>query len=95
MGWLDNTITSEPLEGPEAMTVQSLIFAPFGNFSLSSRSAGFARRIARPTMARPTGLPYQRRKSAHFGMSFAPTPQGSIGTLEVEFFGEPSMSLSL
>jgi SPFH domain / Band 7 family len=37
----------------------------------------------------------QWRKSAHFGTSFAPRPQGSMGTLEVEFFGEPSTSLSL
>ncbi len=39
--------------------------------------------------------PDQRRKSAHFWTSLAPGPQGSIGTLEVEFFGEPSTSLSL
>ena len=37
----------------------------------------------------------QRRKSEHFSTSFAPGPQGSTGTLDVEFFGEPSTSLSL
>jgi hypothetical protein len=38
---------------------------------------------------------FQRMKSAHFWTSFVPGPQGSIGTLDVEFFGEPSTSLSL
>jgi hypothetical protein len=38
---------------------------------------------------------YQRTKSAHFWTSFVPAPQGSIGTVDVEFFGEPSTSLSL
>jgi 3-methyl-2-oxobutanoate hydroxymethyltransferase len=36
----------------------------------------------------------QRRKSEHFWMSLVP-PQGPIGTLDVEFFGEPSTSLSV
>jgi hypothetical protein len=38
---------------------------------------------------------FQRTKSAHFGGSPAAAPHGSIGTVEVEFFGEPSISLSL
>jgi hypothetical protein len=40
-------------------------------------------------------LRYQRIKSAHFCRSVVPGPQGSIGTLDVEFLGEPSTSLSL
>ena len=43
----------------------------------------------------PVGLQFQRIKSAHFWTSFVPGPQGSMGTLDVEFFGEPSTSLSL
>jgi hypothetical protein len=38
---------------------------------------------------------HQCTKSAHFWTSVVPAPQGSIGTLDVEFFGEPSTSLSL
>ena len=37
----------------------------------------------------------QRRKSEHFWMSLPAAPQGPIGTLDVEFLGEPSTSLSL
>jgi hypothetical protein len=37
---------------------------------------------------------YFSSQSAHFGTAASP-PQGMIGTLEVEFFGEPSMIRSL
>jgi Pyruvate/2-oxoacid:ferredoxin oxidoreductase delta subunit len=37
---------------------------------------------------------FQRTKSAHFATSVV-APQGAIGTVDVEFFGEPSISLSL
>src|SRR5271165_6002959 len=37
----------------------------------------------------------QRIKSAHFWVSPAAEPHGSIGTLDVEFFGDPSINLSL
>jgi hypothetical protein len=33
-------------------------------------------------------------KSAHFGGALAP-PQGMIGTVDVEFFGEPSITRSV
>ncbi len=43
----------------------------------------------------PAENPLQRTKSAHFWTSPAPPPHGWIGTVDVEFFGEPSISLSL
>jgi len=73
-----------------------------GDHPNEPRGVGLARPPRFATLNSPAAsslnrgrLPYQRRKSAHLGMSFAPTPQGSMGTLEVEFFGEPSISLSL
>jgi hypothetical protein len=33
-------------------------------------------------------------KSPHFCTAASPAPQGMIGTDDVEFFGEPSISLS-
>jgi hypothetical protein len=39
-------------------------------------------------------LIYGVKKSAHFCTFVSAAPQGMIGTVEVEFFGEPSMILS-
>jgi hypothetical protein len=42
----------------------------------------------------PLVVGYRFTKSAHLAASDA-TPQGWIGTVEVEFFGDPSISLSV
>ena len=40
----------------------------------------------------PSGRIYFSRKSLHFGAGSV--PQGMIGTVDVEFFGDPSINLS-
>ncbi len=63
--------------------------------SASPRRRARQRRAIRRHLRRLVAARVQRTKSAHFAGSPPAAPQGSIGTVEVEFFGEPSISLSV
>jgi hypothetical protein len=56
-------------------------------------SAAAIPRCGRHSNAR-RGASHHWMKSLHFWISLSAAPHGMIGTVEVEFFGEPSISLS-
>jgi hypothetical protein len=62
--------------------------------STPSNTAGRTPKGTRAAILLPAAIENYRRKSEHFTVS-APPPHGAIGTLEVEFLGEPSTSLSV
>ncbi len=62
---------------------------------LDSRGASANGRAASFNGRPPDGNPADHsKKSPHFWTTGSFGPQGMIGTVEVEFFGEPSISLS-
>ena len=55
---------------------------------------GWVANVKSAPLAAGPAAEYHEKKSPHFWTAASDAPQGMIGTVEVEFFGEPSISLS-
>src|ERR1700758_3981111 len=79
---------SHPGQPPGRRSVKTAL-----NYSVHRKTKALRLKLKRPTPCSTTWPAHLFSQSAHFGGSPV-APQGMIGTDEVEFFGEPSTSLS-